>query len=166
MNKIIIKNLLQYATLDYNLKYLFFNFNKRKNMSCPDLGSSSTKTPNNTNLDFKHKNICPDFLVVSCQSNTNTNQSPAKTQTQTQQQIFSDFLKPQNPDIQNLNSNPDFLIFQSTTKPPANKIYKPRKFSIKTPFKKKKHKLQSPHLQTQAKSFLSSFSIFVWLPRK
>ena len=63
-----------------------------------------------------------------------------QTQTQTLQQIFSDFLKPQNPDIQNHNSNPDFLIFQSTTKPPANKIHKPKnqihkpkKFSIKAP---------------------------------
>ena len=120
-------------------------------MSCPDLGSSSTRTPKNTNTNFKHKNICPDFLAsflhflaLSCQPNTNTNQSPARTQTQTQQQVFSDFLKPQNPDTQNLNSNLDFLIFQSTTKPPANKIHKsrnqihkPRKFSIKTPLKKK-----------------------------
>ena len=151
MNKIIIINLLQHATSDYNLKYLFFNFNKRKNMSCPNLGSSSTRAPKNTNPDFKHKNTCPDFLAfflhflaLSCQPNTNTNQSPARTQTQTQQQIFSDFLKPQNPDIQNLNSNPYFLIFQSTTKPPANKIHKPRnqihkpkKFNIKTPLKKK-----------------------------
>ena len=52
----------------------------------------------------------------------------------------SDFLKPQNPDIKNHNSKPDFLIFQSTMKPPANKIHKPKnqihkpkKFSIKTP---------------------------------
>ena len=87
------------------------------------------------------------FLAFSCpflSTKHKHNQSPARTQTQTEQQVFSDFLKPQNPDIQNLNSNLDFLIFQSTTKPPANKIHKsrnqihkPRKFSIKTPLKKK-----------------------------
>ena len=116
------------------------------------------------------------FLAFSCpflSTKHKHNQSPARTQTQTEQQVFSDFLKPQNPDIQNLNSNLDFLIFQSTTKPPANKIHKsrnqihkPRKFSIKTPLKKKNHKFRSHHPQTQAKSFLSSFSFFVWLPRK
>ena len=35
-------------------------------MSCPDLGSSSTRTPKNTNPDFKYKNTCPDFLAFSC----------------------------------------------------------------------------------------------------
>ena len=116
------------------------------------------------------------FLAFSCpflSTKHKHNQSPARTQTQTEQQVFSDFLKPQNPDIQNLNSNLDFLIFQSTTKPPANKIHKsrnqihkPRKFSIKTPLKKKNHKFRSHHPQTHAKSVLSSFSFFVWLPRK
>ena len=50
----------------YNLKYLFFNFNKRKNMSCLHLSSSSIRTPKNTNPDFKHNNTCPDFLAFSC----------------------------------------------------------------------------------------------------
>ena len=62
MNKIIIKN-LQHATSYYNLKYLFFNFNKRKNMSFPNLSSSSTRTLKNTNPDLKHENTCPDFLA-------------------------------------------------------------------------------------------------------
>ena len=129
----------------------------------------------NTNPDFKHKNTCPDFLAFYCPflstkhkhkyksiSNKNTNTNLAVDLLR-----FSQTTKP---DIQNLNSNPDFLIFQSTTKPPANKIYKPRnqihkprKFSIKTPLKKN-HKF--PILKPKQKSFLSSFSFFVWLPRK
>ena len=138
-------------------------------MSCPDLGSSSTRTPKNTNPNFKHKNTCPDFLALSCQPNTNTNQSPARTQTQTQtqQQIFQS-TKPQNPDIQNLNSNPDFLIFQSTTKPPANKIHKPRnqihkpkKFSIKTPLKKKFINSKAPKPPSSSPSKIISQFFFI-----
>ena len=106
--------------LDYNLKYLFFNFNKRKNMSCPDLGSSSSRTPKNTNPDFKHNNTCPDFLAFSCpflstkyklksisSKNTNTNLAmnllrfsqttkPRYTKIITQTQIFSSFNQQRN----------------------------------------------------------------------
>ena len=141
-------------------------------MSCPDLCSSSTRTPKNINPDFKHKNKCPDFLAFSCLFLSTKHKHKSISSKNTNINLAADLLKPQNPDIQNLNSNPDFLIFQSTMKPPANKIHKPRnqihkprKFSIKTPLKKN-HKVQSPHPQTQAKSFLSSFSVFVWLPRK
>ena len=83
--------------------------------SCPFL---STK--------HKHKSISS--------KNTNTNRAAGLLR-------FSQTTKPR---YTNLNSNLDFLIFQSTTKPPTNKIHKsrnqihkPRKFSIKTPLKKK-----------------------------
>ena len=94
----------------------------------------------NTNLDFKHKNTCPDLLAFSCPFLSTKHKHKSVSNKNTNTNLATDFLKPQNPGIQNHNSNPDFLIFQSTTKPPANKIHKPRnqihkprKFSIKTP---------------------------------
>ena len=158
MNKIIIINLLQHATSNYNLKYLFFNFNKRKNMSCPNLGSSSTRTPKNTNPDLKHENTCPDFLafflpflVNQTQTQINFQQeykhkpnsrssqifSNHKTQIYkitTQTQIFSSFNQPQKPLANKIHK-------------PRNQIHKPKKFSIKTPLKKKIINSKAPILK-------------------
>ena len=54
-------------------------------------------------------------------------------------------------------------------KPPANKIHKPKKFSIKTPLKKIKNKeiinFKVPS-SNPSKIISQFFSVFVWLPRK
>ena len=135
-------------------------------MSCPDLGSSSTRTPKNTNPDFKHKNTCLNFLAFSCPflSTKHKHKHKSISSKNTNTNLAADFLKPQNLDIQNLNSNQDFLIFQSTTKPPTNKIHKPknqihkpRKFSIKTPIKKKIINSKAPILKPKQNHFLVLF---------
>ena len=129
-------------------------------MSCPDLGSSSTRTPKNIDLDFKHKNTCPDLLAFSSPFLSIKHKHKSISSKNTNTNLAADFLKPQNPDIQNLNSNQDFLIFQSTTKPPTNKIHKPRnqihkprKFSIKTPLKKKIINSKAPILKPKQNHF-------------
>ena len=76
------------------------------------------------------------FLVNQTQTQINLQQEHKHKPNNRSSQIFSNHKT----HIYKLNhnSNPDFLIFQSTTKPPANKIHKPRnqihkprKFSIK-----------------------------------
>ena len=62
----------------------------------------------------------------------------------TQTQIFSSFNQPWN--LQQIK----FIN-------PETKFINPKNLALKTLLKKKNHKFQSPHPQTQAKSFLSSF---------
>ena len=122
-----------------------------------DLCLSSTRTPKNTDPDFKHKNTCPDLLAFSCPFLSTKHKLKSISSKNTNTNLAMDllrFLKPQNPDIQNHNSNPNFLIFQSKTKTPTNKIHKPRnqihkpiKFSIKLPLKKKIINSKAPILK-------------------
>ena len=121
------------------IENIYFSISTKEKIH-QDLCSSSTRTPKNTNPYFKHKNTCPDFLafflpflVNQTQTQINLQQEHKHKPNNRSSQIFSNHKT----HIYKLNhnSNPDFLIFQSTTKPPANKIHKPRKFSIK---KKKK----------------------------
>ena len=79
-------------------------------MSCPNLGSSSTRTPKNTNPDFKHKNTCPNFLAFSCPflSTKHIHKSISSKNTNTNLAI-------------------DLLRFSQTTKPKYTKSqFKPR----------------------------------------
>ena len=92
----------------------------------------------NTNPDFKHKNTCLDFLAFSCIFLSTKQKHKSISSKNTNTNLAVDFLKPHNPGMQNLNSNPNFIIFQSTTKPLANKIKKTQKIQHKNTIKKKK----------------------------
>ena len=81
-------------------------------MSCPDLGSSSTRTPKNTNPYFEHKNTCLDFLAFSC---------PFLSTKHIHKSISS----------KNTNTNlaTDLLRFSQTTKPKYTKSQLKPRFS-------------------------------------
>ena len=103
-NKIIIinSNLLKFLT-DLKLKKtkLKFRNTSRSMFIFKKNTKNRTQRTQTQILNIRtHAQIFLHFLALSCQPNTNTNQSPTRTQTQTQEQIFSNFLKPQNPDIQ------------------------------------------------------------------
>ena len=144
-------------------------------MSFPNLSSSSTRTLKNTNPDLKHENTCPDFLafflpflVNQTQTQINFQQEYKHKPSSRSSQIFSNHktqiykISTQTQIFSSFNQQRNLQQIKFITQKPNSKTQKIKHKNTT----KKNYKFQSPHPQTQAKSFLSSFSFFVWLPRK